>query len=46
MWLDIKNLFLGTALDRYEYMKILLNLFPQQIIDQYDLSEKAKDEYI
>ena len=33
MCLDIKNFYLGTPLDRYEYMKILLSLFPQHTIN-------------
>jgi hypothetical protein len=43
---DIKNLYLKTPLDRYEYMKIPLSLFPQDIIDHYDLLDKALNGYI
>ncbi len=34
MCLDIKNLYLTAPLDRYEYMKIPLNIFPEWIIKQ------------
>ena len=41
MCLD-KGLFYLTAdLEYYEYMKMPLNLFPQWIIDQYDLNKNA-----
>ncbi len=30
---DIKNMYLETPLDRYEYMKMPLSLFPQDIIE-------------
>ena len=32
MGIDIRNFHLGTAMERYEYMKILLKLFPPHII--------------
>ena len=35
--LDIKNFYLGTPMDRFEYMKMPLDIFPQHIVDQYDL---------
>jgi len=40
---DIKNFYLGTPLDRWEYMKMPLATIPQPIIDQYDLNSKAKN---
>ena len=46
MGIDIKNFYLGTPLDRYEYMKIPLTLFLQHIIDQYNLLPHIKDEYV
>jgi hypothetical protein len=42
MW-DISNLYLNTPLDWPEYMKIHIDLFPQEIIDHYALHAK-KDE--
>ena len=32
---DIKNMYLETALDRYEYMKMPIALFPTDIIEHY-----------
>jgi hypothetical protein len=31
MMMDIKNYYLGTALPRFEYMKILLSCFPRKL---------------
>jgi len=42
MMVDIKNFYLNTPLDRYEYMRILLALILQHMIDQYDLASRAK----
>jgi hypothetical protein len=39
---DIKNFYLNTPLDRYEYMRMPLKLTPQPFIDQYDLQAQAK----
>jgi hypothetical protein len=38
---DIKNMYLETPLDRYEYMKMPLSLFLQDIIEHYGLRNKA-----
>ena len=46
MCLDIKNFYLGTPLEEYEYMSIPLVLFPQHTIDQYDLNTQAKNEQV
>jgi hypothetical protein len=43
---DIKNMYLETPLDRYEYMKMPITLFPADIIDHYGLKEKALDGYV
>jgi hypothetical protein len=43
---DIKNMYLKMPLDRYEYMKMLLSLFPQDIINHYGLLDKALKGYI
>ena len=44
--IDINNFYLGTPLDRYEYMKIPLTLFPQHIINQYNLLPHVKGGYV
>ena len=36
---DIKNMYLETPLDRFEYMRIPLKLFPDGIIQHYNLQE-------
>jgi len=43
---DIKNMYLKTPLDRYEYMKMPLTLFPTDIIEYYKLMDKALGGYI
>jgi hypothetical protein len=43
---DIKNKFLETPLDWYEYMKIPLGLMPKDIIKYYRLHEKAFNGYV
>jgi hypothetical protein len=43
MMMDIKNYYLGTPLPRFEYMKMLLSLFPEEIIQKYNLNALAVD---
>jgi hypothetical protein len=42
---DIKNMYLKMPLDQYEYMKMPLSLFPQDIIDHYGLLNKVLHRY-
>ena len=35
--IDIKNFYLGTPMERSEYMWLPLSIIPQEIIDKYDL---------
>ncbi len=44
--LDIKKFYLGTPMDRFEYMKMLLNIFPQATIEQYNLDKHAKNGFV
>jgi hypothetical protein len=37
--IDIKNFYLGTPMDRYEYMRIPINLIPDEIIEEYNLRD-------
>jgi hypothetical protein len=46
MCLDIKNFYLGTPMDRFEYMKMPLSIFPQATIEQYDLDKHAKHGFV
>jgi hypothetical protein len=43
---DIKNMYLEMPLDRYEYMKMPLSLFPQDVIDHYGLLNKILHGYV
>jgi hypothetical protein len=46
MCLDIKNFYLSAPLDRYEYMKMPLTLFPEWIIEQYNLQMHALNGFV
>ena len=41
MTLDIKDFYLMTPMKRYKYFRMKLDLFPQDIIDKYDLASKV-----
>ena len=43
---NIKNMYLQTSLDRYEYMKMPITLFSADIIDHYRLKENALNGYV
>jgi hypothetical protein len=38
MMMDIRKYYLGTPLPRFEYMKMLLSRFPEEIIQKYNLN--------
>jgi hypothetical protein len=44
MTIDIKDFYLMTPMDRPEYFRMKLELFPQEIIEQYGLEEKADEK--
>jgi hypothetical protein len=46
MMMDIKNYYLGTPLSRFEYMKMLLSCFPDEIIQKYNLNALAIDGWV
>jgi hypothetical protein len=46
MMMDTKNYYLGTPLPRFEYMKILLSRFPEEIIQKYNLNALAVDGWV
>jgi hypothetical protein len=46
MCLDIKNFYLTAPLDRFEYMKMPLSLFPSWTKEQYNLDRLAKKGFI
>jgi hypothetical protein len=43
---DVKNFYLNTPMDHSEYMRIPLNLIPQEIQDEYNLLPLAHNDYI
>jgi hypothetical protein len=46
MMMDIKNYYLGTPLPRFEYMKMVLSRFPEEIIQKYNLTALAVDGWV
>ena len=46
MTLDIKDFYYGTAMARYEYMKLALACIPDKIIDQYNLHVLSYDDWV
>jgi hypothetical protein len=46
MMMDIKNYYLGTPLPRFEYMKMLVSRFPEEIIQKYNLNDLAVDGWV
>jgi hypothetical protein len=43
MCLDVKNFYLGTPMDSFEYMIIPIKLIPQEIIAEYNLLSLVSD---
>jgi hypothetical protein len=46
MIMDIKKYYLGTPLPRFEYMKILLARFPEEIVKKYNLNALAVSSWV
>jgi hypothetical protein len=46
MMMDIKNYYLGTPLSRFEYIKMLLTRFPEEIIQKYNLTALAVNGWV
>jgi hypothetical protein len=46
MMVDIKNYYLGTPLPRFEYMKMLLSRFREEIVTKYNLDALAVDGWV
>jgi hypothetical protein len=46
MCLDIKNSYIGTPMDSFEYMRIPIKLIPQDIIVQYNLLPLVSDGHV
>jgi hypothetical protein len=46
MMIDIKNYYVGTPLPRFEYMKMMLSRFPEEIVNRYNLSALAIEGWV
>jgi hypothetical protein len=46
MMMDTKNYYFGTPLPRFEYMKMLLSRFPEEIVEKYNLNTLAVDGWV
>jgi hypothetical protein len=46
MMMDIKNYYLGTPLPRFEYMKMLMSRFPEEMLQKYNLNALAIDGWV
>jgi hypothetical protein len=44
--MDIKNYYIGTPLPHFEYMKMLLSRFPEEIVQKYNLNDLAVDGWV
>ena len=44
MTLDIKNFYLNTPMERYEYMRLKVNQLPADVIEQYGLEDKVTSD--
>jgi hypothetical protein len=46
MMMDIKNYYLGNPLTRFEYMKMVMSHFPEEIVDKYNFGALAVDGWV
>jgi hypothetical protein len=46
MMMDIKNYCLGTPMPRFEYMKMPLSRFPEEIVQKYNINALAVDGWV
>jgi hypothetical protein len=46
MCLDVKNFYLGTPMDSFEFMRIPIKLIPQEIIAEYNLLYLVSDGHV
>ena len=46
VWWYIKKFYLGTPVEQYEYISLLLNIMLEEIIKQYNLRAINKNVYI
>ena len=46
MTLDIRDFYLNTKMDRYEYMKISVKLIPKDIFELYSLASLVHNGFV
>ena len=46
MYAHIANFYLNNPMDRYEYMKLTLDIIPEEIIQQYNLRNLANKGFV
>jgi hypothetical protein len=46
MMMDINNYYIGTPLPWFEYMKMLLSRFPEEIVQKYNLNALAVEGWV
>ena len=46
MCIEIKNMYLATPMDHFEFMKIPIELIPDEFIQAYNLQPMIKKGYI
>ena len=46
MCMDVKYLYLNNQMDRDKYIMIHISMIPQEIVEKYNLAEKAHNGYI
>jgi hypothetical protein len=46
MMMDIKNYYFGTPLPRYEYTRLPLAIIPDEVIQKYNLTDKAVEGWV
>ena len=44
MTIDTSNMYLSTSLQEYQYMKVNINMIPQEVIDHYNLQNKVTED--
>jgi hypothetical protein len=46
MMMEIKNYYMGKPFPQYEYMHMLLSIFPEEIVSKYNLKALAIDGWV
>ena len=46
MCADISNFYLNNPMNRYEYIKLLLSIIPEEIIQQYNLRKLVQKGFV